>query len=62
MIAGFIQQYPIAVSKGIEVNLRYREKHTLEFDTSKIEEMLLDDEYIEKTFKNPPYDLMENLK
>jgi len=62
MITGFIQQYPIAISKGIKTNIRYRKEHTLEFDTSEIEEMLLDDEYMEKTFKSPPYDLMENLK
>lgn len=62
MVAGFIQQFPIMISKGIANNLKYRKEHILEFDTSEIEEMLLDDEYMEKVFKNPPYDLIENLK
>jgi len=62
MVAGFIQEFPIVISKSIESNLRYRKEHMLEFDTSEIEETLLDDEYMEKVFKNPPYDLMENLK
>jgi len=62
MVAGFIQEFPIVISKSIESNLRYRKEHMLEFDTSEIEETLLDDEYMEKVFKNPPYDLIENLK
>lgn len=62
MVPGFIQQFPIMISKGIESNLKYRKRHILEFNTSEIERMLLDDEFMEKVFKNPPYDLLENLK
>jgi len=62
MVAGFIQQFPIIISKGIESNIRYREEHILEFDTSEIERMLLDEEEIHEVFKDPPYELIENLK
>ena len=62
MVAGFIREFPIMISKGIESNLKYRKEHILEFDTSEIERMLLDDEYIVDVFKNPPYELIENLK
>ena len=62
MVAGFIQQFPIMISKGIDSNLKYREEHILEFDTSEIERMLLDDEHVHEVFENPPYDLIENLK
>ena len=62
MVAGFIQQFPIMISKGLESNLKYRKEHILEFDTSEIERMLLDDEYMDELFKNPPYDLIANLK
>jgi len=62
MVAGFIQQFPIEISKGIKSNLQYRKEHILEFDTSEIESVLLDDEYMSDVFKNPPYDLIENLR
>ena len=61
MVTGFIQEYPTMVSKGIESNLKYREEHILEFDTSEIEEMLLNEENIGDTFKNPPYELIQYL-
>ncbi|MFX1508593.1 MAG: hypothetical protein ACFFDC_21125 [Promethearchaeota archaeon] len=62
MVMGFIQQFPIMISKGITSNLRYRKEHILEFDTSEIESVLLDDEYIHEAFKDPPYYLVENLR
>lgn len=58
MELGFIQQHPIPISKAIKSNLKYREEHILEFNTSEIEAVLLDEE----TFKDPPYELLENLK
>jgi len=62
MVTGFIEQFPITISKGIESNLKYRKEHILEFDVSEIENTLLNYEYMDKAFKNPPYDLMENLR
>ena len=62
MEAGFIQQFPILISKGIKSNLKYRKEHILEFDTSEIEKVLLDPKQMHEIFKNPPYDLIENLK
>lgn len=62
MVTGFIQQFPIAISRGIESNLKYRKEHILEFDVSEIENTLLNYEYMDEAFKNPPYDLMENLR
>ena len=58
MEAGFIQQFPILISKAIKNNLGYRKGHILDFDTSEIEQDLLN----EDVFENPPYDLIENLK
>lgn len=62
MVTGFIQHFPIVISKALESNLKYRKEHILEFDMSEIEQTLLDDEQIDGVFKNPPYDLIENLK
>lgn len=62
MEAGFIRQFPILVSEAIKSNLRFRKEHILEFDTSEIERMLLDEENIGEAFKHPPYDLIENMK
>ena len=62
MEAGFIQQFPILISKSIKSNLKYRKEHILEFDTSEVERILLDDEHISEVFENPPYELLENLK
>ena len=62
MVTGFIQQFPIMISKGVASNLKYREEHILEFDTSEVERILLDDEHMSEVFKNPPYELIENLK
>lgn len=62
MVTGFIQQFPIMISRGLKSNLKYREEHILEFDVSEIENTLLNYEYMEETSKNPPYYLMENLR
>jgi hypothetical protein len=62
MVAGFIQQFPILISKSIENNLKFRKEHILEFDTSGIEGMLLDDEWMDEVSENPPYDLIEHLR
>ena len=62
MEAGFIQQFPIMISKAIKSNLGYCKEHILEFDTSEIERVLLDDKSMHELFENPPYDLIENLK
>jgi len=62
MEVGFIRQFPILVSEAIKSNIRYRKEHILQFNTSEIEKMLLDDENIGKVFNNPPYDLIQDLK
>lgn len=58
MEVGFVQQFPIMISKAIKSNLRYRREHILEFNTSQVENYLLN----EDSFVDPPYGLIENLK
>ena len=58
MEIGFIQQFPISISKAIQCNLGYRKRHIIQFDTSKIERELLNEE----EYKTPPYMLIENLR
>ena len=54
---GFIQKYPIEISKAIKSEIKYREKHFLEFETIDIERNLLDPE----SYVDPPLDLISNL-
>lgn len=58
MEIGFVQQFPIMISKAIKSNLKYRKEHTLEFDTSEIERDLFDEEEME----DAPWELIANLK
>jgi len=58
MEAGFIRECPFMISKAIKNNLKYRKEHILEFDTSEVEEFLLNEE----NFENPPYGLIDNLR
>ena len=58
MEIGFIRQFPIMTSKAIKSNLEYRKEHILQFDTSEVEDFLLNEDFVE----NPPYGLIENLR
>jgi hypothetical protein len=55
---GFINEYPVIISKAIKAGLEFRDKHVLEFNTIEIEDLLLD----ENSYDEPPYDLIDHLK
>jgi len=54
---GFIQRHPIAIDRALDINNEYRKQHILEFDTSSVEEYLLN----EDVFPEAPYGLIGNL-
>ena len=55
---GFIKQFPSEICKAIRSNLNYRKKHILHFDTTEIEEILLNPE----SYEHPPDDLIIELR
>ena len=58
MQTGFIERFPIAISRAIKSNRRYRDQHVLEFDTSSVESYLLSG----TAYPDPPYGLVENME
>jgi hypothetical protein len=54
---GFIQKYPVEISKAIKSVNKYRKNHILEFETICIEDSLLNPD----SYGDPPYDIISNL-
>lgn len=57
--AGFVQEYPIIMVKAIKNFINYRNDHILQFDTTEVEDYILNYKHF---VDHSPYGLIENLK